>query len=804
MSNQTETLESQQISVEEEDEREHINMMSSKPESVNIDIPDATDALELRNSAADYLMLDQYENALKHLYDVITKEPVRPSASPIPFEEIETDNREEISNISKIRSPDRPLPEPPLQPDTTFYTKPITKPIKKDFEFRDIIEAFDNELANIRNSSFRKSRAKTDSRPDSQYTTSTRPRSRKSDFFFSSRRSLNRFAPMREEFAASYAEFNRRNSIITVLNYLVREELKRLEADGNDKSQLQPFEYMKLKRRLQDNGYKMKFAANEDDWEYDLMWVRQIFEDWQGFTKYPSPLSEKIRAKQKENSLSELAELLSESFFFSKPFNERRDEIRAHFEELRQLLELEIRTIAAKRYYGPRSEITAIVDRFCLRNGHCKRCGQEMFYENRCQLCEWRNLKLLYGYITVRSRKSDDFTRNAPGSVGMKTPYVGWINFERLKDFEIIGTGGFATVLSATWLDGSTMVWDKDENMYQSTDACRVVLRQLHSTTELKFDALNEIIEYLNRYCPQLGVNYLGISQDIVSKDFVIVTEYADKGSLHNFIQTSFADITWKMRIRILRDIAKDLVSIHSQGIVHRDIHSGNVLIYNSVDGIIAKLSDVGFTGPMNDVLSNVHGVLPYCAPEILRGRIYTTAADIYSFGMIMWEVSSGMRPFATRGHDEVLAFDLGNRHLRPEAVEGAPKCFVKLMQRCWHHVASKRPSAQQLYTMLQKWMRYESDGSQYTMVVPKGTENSFLPNNRSTITNSINWNPDLDTTIEWQQLEDADREGVRHKIENQQESPSAVYISKKLDYIVQRPKSIVRMQQRFSSFFTQ
>src|SRR5437763_11847676 len=104
--------------------------------------------------------------------------------------------------------------------------------------------------------------------------------------------------------------------------------------------------------------------------------------------KYTNPLTEKIRTKQKENTLSKLAELLSESFFFSNPFNERRDEIRAHFEELRQLLELEIRTIAAERYYGPTSEITAAVDRFCLTNGSCKHCGQEMLYEDHCQLCE--------------------------------------------------------------------------------------------------------------------------------------------------------------------------------------------------------------------------------------------------------------------------------------------------------------------------------------------------------------------------------------------------------------------------------
>jgi serine/threonine protein kinase len=75
---------------------------------------------------------------------------------------------------------------------------------------------------------------------------------------------------------------------------------------------------------------------------------------------------------------------------------------------------------------------------------------------------------------------------------------------------------------------------------------------------------------------------------------------------------------------------------------------------------------------------------MPYVAPEVLRGNPYTQAADIYSFGMIMYYVATGRQPFCNRAHDETLVLDICEG-IRPEINElEAPKCFIDLMKKCW------------------------------------------------------------------------------------------------------------------------
>ena len=81
------------------------------------------------------------------------------------------------------------------------------------------------------------------------------------------------------------------------------------------------------------------------------------------------------------------------------------------------------------------------------------------------------------------------------------------------------------------------------------------------------------------------------------------------------------------------------LLSLHKCNLVHGDFHSGNLLL---LDNTFTYISDLGLSKPADKptVKSNeIYGVLPYIAPEVLRGKPYTKAADIYSFGIIMWEL---------------------------------------------------------------------------------------------------------------------------------------------------------------------
>ncbi|CAB5364092.1 unnamed protein product [Rhizophagus irregularis] len=88
---------------------------------------------------------------------------------------------------------------------------------------------------------------------------------------------------------------------------------------------------------------------------------------------------------------------------------------------------------------------------------------------------------------------------------------------------------------------------------------------------------------------------------------------------------------------------------------------------------------------------------MPYVAPEVLRGKPYTQAADIYSFGMVMYFVATGKQPFANYAHDELLAIELC-KGTRPEINEPkAPKCYLDLMKKCWDPDPINRPDVTEL-----------------------------------------------------------------------------------------------------------
>ncbi|CAI2166048.1 12503_t:CDS:2 [Funneliformis geosporum] len=106
------------------------------------------------------------------------------------------------------------------------------------------------------------------------------------------------------------------------------------------------------------------------------------------------------------------------------------------------------------------------------------------------------------------------------------------------------------------------------------------------------------------------------------------------------------------------------------------------------------------------------YGVLPYIAPEILKGGLATKASDIYSFGIIMWTLSAGIRPFCNRPHDIKLATEIYLGH-RPEIIDGTPNVYIQLMSQCWHSDHLKRPTASQLYELLGNWVNTICDEPQ-------------------------------------------------------------------------------------------
>jgi serine/threonine protein kinase len=202
------------------------------------------------------------------------------------------------------------------------------------------------------------------------------------------------------------------------------------------------------------------------------------------------------------------------------------------------------------------------------------------------------------------------------------------------------------------------------------------------------------------------------VTRDSKSNEYAIVTEFYGGGSLREVIKKKHSILNWVMIIFMLRCISYGLVTIHTENYYHRDFHSGNIL--NEVlPKTVSKsvISDFGLCCPANQssVDKTLYGVLPFVAPEVLRGEEFTEAADIYGFGVLMSEVISGKPPFFDRDFDLHLALDVCNG-LRPQIPEYAPEPYVTLMKCCWDPIPTNRPNAWELFSKFHDWCEIISD----------------------------------------------------------------------------------------------
>src|SRR5436190_14729499 len=101
-------------------------------------------------------------------------------------------------------------------------------------------------------------------------------------------------------------------------------------------------------------------------------------------------------------------------------------------------------------------------------------------------------------------------------------------------------------------------------------------------------------------------------------------------------------------------------------------------------------ISDLGFCGPADKPLNSIYGNLPYIAPEVIVGKETTFSSDIYSIGMLMWEISSGQPPFFNK-HNYDLVIKIING-MRPKIIPGTPSEYRELMEQCWDADPNKRP----------------------------------------------------------------------------------------------------------------
>ncbi|KAG9297688.1 hypothetical protein G9A89_011203 [Geosiphon pyriformis] len=293
----------------------------------------------------------------------------------------------------------------------------------------------------------------------------------------------------------------------------------------------------------------------------------------------------------------------------------------------------------------------------------------------------------------------DDFIRETQVNAVDYTSFLEWIPYEKFNEPRQIGRGGFSTIYLATWPEGPTPL---KETELEPLTYQKVVLKHLDYSLNITTEYINEIKGYYQ--CAKVAgiplVRCYGFSQDPVSGNYVIVYEFIPDGDLGNCLKTQYQKWQWWEKLQILSGITTGLRAIHKAGHIHRDLHLGNILL----EGTKASIADMSLSRPADQYnTGEVYGVLPFIAPEVLSGRPYTQAADIYSFAMIMWSLTTGERPYKSREYDENFALAVLHG-LRPTLAEGTPACYSAFMKRCWDANPEKRPTSKQLKKIFYYW----------------------------------------------------------------------------------------------------
>src|SRR5437879_3261804 len=122
-----------------------------------------------------------------------------------------------------------------------------------------------------------------------------------------------------------------------------------------------------------------------------------------------------------------------------------------------------------------------------------------------------------------------------------------------------------------------------------------------------------------------------GITQQPATKEYMIVMQYANYGSLSSYLEQNINKLTWKMKLQYLIRIAENLQNIHDGRLIHCDLHGGNIVLTDEKYGqstiTMPLICDLGLSKSTflpRSTTSTIQGVLPYIAPEVLHSHKFT------------------------------------------------------------------------------------------------------------------------------------------------------------------------------------
>ncbi|KAF9572804.1 hypothetical protein EC968_009443 [Mortierella alpina] len=267
-----------------------------------------------------------------------------------------------------------------------------------------------------------------------------------------------------------------------------------------------------------------------------------------------------------------------------------------------------------------------------------------------------------------KNNRAEEWLKNA-----VKDKHVRLIPFSEISKVKYnVAKGGSGTIHLGAW-----------RNMH-------VAIKEQHNTSDL----IKELKMHKQVHDSNYIVKFFGITKHPLTHDTCIVMQFAENGCLQDYLETQNVSITWLTKYRLAWEIASGLDFIHRENIFHTDLHSRNILIDT---GGKALITDFGLSKSVNKTIyttkAGLFGVVPYVAPERMQNPsiTYNAKCDIYSLGVIFWELSSCVIPFEAQLQDVMLAVNI-IAGVREKTVPGTAVEYEMLYRRCWDGLPQNRP----------------------------------------------------------------------------------------------------------------
>ncbi|XP_061785836.1 mitogen-activated protein kinase kinase kinase 7 isoform X1 [Nerophis lumbriciformis] len=260
------------------------------------------------------------------------------------------------------------------------------------------------------------------------------------------------------------------------------------------------------------------------------------------------------------------------------------------------------------------------------------------------------------------------------------------INYEDIDVEEVVGRGAFGVVCKAKWKG-------KD-----------VAIKTIESESERK--AFIVELRQLSRVNHPNIVKLYGSCNNPVC----LVMEYAEGGSLYNVLHgaeplpcyTASHAMSWCLQC------SQGVAYLHGmkpKALIHRDLKPPNLLLV--AGGTVLKICDFGTACDIQTHMTNNKGSAAWMAPEVFEGNNYSEKCDVFSWGIILWEVITRRKPFDEIGGPAFRIMWAVHNGTRPPLITNLPKPIESLMTRCWSKDPSQRPSMEEIVKIMTHLMRY-------------------------------------------------------------------------------------------------